>query len=286
MKRTILSLAIVALASCGGGDPLPGEAPALRGYALPVPDWSQATGKGTYIFVIDTGVRRTHRDFAGRLGETKVFLPTLTESQATYGDCSPYGGHGTGVASIAAKIAPEATIIPVIAVNCIGWLRPVDVIAAIDWVISQPLRPAVINLSLGGTGDLGLDEAVQRALDARIPVAVAAGNSGQDACLSTPARVPGAYTAGAFNRWSGTIPSWSNRGPCVDYFLPAVEEMVAWSGDDNGLAVGTGTSYAAPYAAAWAAKVLGYFPFSGPGEVKYWLDQEYVTSGLPPAGSQ
>ena len=287
MKRSIIALAIASLSACGGGD---WEEPSsLSPAEESAPDFSLSTGKGVHIAIIDTGVRRDHRDFVGHLGPSYSFFSPLTEAQGTVGDCAPYGGHGTSVASVAAGltwgIAKDATIYPLTAVNCAGWVYISAIVNAIDAVAASSLRPAIINLSIGGGIEAAIDAAVVRAVAAGVVVVVAAGNEAKDACLSTPARVPEAITVGASDA-AGKIAYFSNVGPCVDYYLPGSGVMVASSYSSDAITVGVGTSFAAPYATGWAAKVLEILPHATPAEVKYWLDREYAKSGLPPSGSQ
>lgn len=61
--------------------------------------------------------------------------------------------------------------------------------AGIQYVVEQQgttNRPTVISMSLGGGANKALDDAVEQAVTAGIHVAVAAGNNGEDACLSSP----------------------------------------------------------------------------------------------------
>ena len=57
-----------------------------------------------------------------------------------------------------------------------------------DWVVSNGRRPAVVSMSLGGGASSTTDAAVKRMYDAGFTVSVAAGNSDEDACGTSPAR--------------------------------------------------------------------------------------------------
>jgi subtilisin family serine protease len=76
--------------------------------------------------------------------------------------------------------------------NCAGVGSTDNVVKGIEWVILRPERAKVMTLSLGvDRPDRDTDDAVARAVAAGVIVAVAAGNSGVDACGSSPAAVPG-----------------------------------------------------------------------------------------------
>ena len=62
------------------------------------------------------------------------------------------------------------------------------VIAGIDWVTDNDVRPAVANLSLSGLARRPLDDAVKSRVARGILYSIAAGNEGADACDSSPAR--------------------------------------------------------------------------------------------------
>ncbi|MFU8855357.1 S8 family serine peptidase, partial [Micromonospora sp. SL1-18] len=71
---------------------------------------------------------------------------------------------------------------------------------------------------------------------AGVTYAIAAGNGNflgmaQDACKSSPARVPEAITVSATDNTDKKA-SWANYGTCVDLFAPGVNITSGWNSDD------------------------------------------------------
>jgi len=155
-----------------------------------------ADGTGVDIYVLDTGIRRTHNEFTGRVA-TGYYVPSVTMSDtgpvhtltSTDDDC----GHGTHVSGIAAGttygVAKKATIVPVkifpggSEAICNGGTTVSAFIDGMQWVVSNHVdgKPAVVNLSLG-TARLSpsLDAQVLAVVADGIAVVSAAGNDGND----------------------------------------------------------------------------------------------------------
>ncbi|MFE9053870.1 PKD domain-containing protein [Streptomyces mutabilis] len=219
------------------------------------------TGSGVSAYVVDTGVDLDHPNFEGRAGSGYDFVDDDTDAS----DCQ---GHGTHVAgTIGSKdygVAKQVDIVSVRVLDCEGSGTISGVVAGMDWVARNATRPAVANMSLGGGGDRALDDSVQGAIDAGVPVAVAAGNAFEDACLSSPARLPDAITLGSTDR-DGSRSSFSNLGRCVDLFAPGGSILSTANG--GGQTTLSGTSMAAPHAAGAAALYLSAHPDATSKEV-------------------
>ncbi|MEV0608988.1 S8 family peptidase [Polymorphospora rubra] len=238
---------------------------------------------GVRIYVADTGIRITHQDFGGRASYGY---------DAVDGDlvASDGNGHGTFVAGVAAGtsygVAKNAQIVAVRVLDNNGSGTTAGVIAGVDWITANAVRPAVANLSLGGGASTALDNAVRRSINAGITYAIAAGNSGVPAANTSPARVTQALTVGATNR-TDTRPTWSNYGTALDLFAPGVDITSVWRTSDTATYTGSGTSFAAPYVAGAAAIYLSGNPTAAPATVNSAVVSAATTGVVinPGAGS-
>merc|ERR1712151_471288 len=121
------------------------------------------TGNGVHVYVLDTGIRTTHRDFEGRA------IPTLEIGADQHGrtsawTCRPHeqhcafdrDGHGTHTAgTVASKtygVAKEATVHAVKILGDDGKGNSGWTLAAMDWITRNAQKPAVMSMSLGGEG--------------------------------------------------------------------------------------------------------------------------------------
>ena len=212
--------------------------------------YSYATdGAGVHAYIVDTGIRATHSEFVGRMGEG-------TDTVGDGGNGNDCRGHGTHVAGTVGGtnygVAKGVTLHPVRVLDCGGVGTNANVIAGIDWVAAHHLAPAVMNLSLGGGISDAVDDAVRGAIATGVTVVVAAGNSAVDACDISPARTLEAITVGATNK-SDRRSDFSNWGRCVDVFAPGDSILSAAIADDTATAIHGGTSMAAPHVTGAAA---------------------------------
>lgn len=231
-----------------------------------------ATGRGVHVYVLDTGVRTTHEELAGRA----VFEADFSTGEASFEDPGDCHGHGTHVAGVVAGrtlgVAREATIHAVRVSDCNAKPNPVGVLRALEWVAENHERPAVVNLSLGATGSSNdLTRAIDRLIDLGVVVVAAAGNRGMDACQVTPANIPNVITVGATGMFPGWDGQWrdsflrdSNFGSCIDILAPGDAITSAFAHSDTETRALSGTSMAAPHVSGVAALLLERSPEAPP----------------------
>ena len=229
------------------------------------------TASTVHAYIIDTGLLSTHSEFSGRVGNG---YSAVTDGKGTT-DCNGHGTHVTGtVAGTTYGIAKQAKVHPVRVLGCDGSGSNSGVIAGMDWVAQNHIKPAVANMSLGGGVSSATDAAIATMVNAGVTVAVAAGNDNDNACNYSPARAPSAITVGSTTNTDARS-SFSNYGTCVDIFAPGSNILSAWmSGGTNTI---SGTSMASPHVAGVAALYLANNPSATPAQVTSAL----ITNSTP-----
>ncbi|MGI5403577.1 S8 family peptidase [Streptomyces sp. CA-135486] len=225
--------------------------------------YPDSAGDGVTAYVIDTGVRISHKDFAGRAAHG--FDAVDNDDSADDGN-----GHGTHVAGTIAGstygVAKKAKIVAVRVLDDNGSGTTEQVVAGIDWVTKNHKGPSVANMSLGGGADEALDEAVRKAIASGVTFAVAAGNESTDAGQGSPARVKEAITV-ASSTEDDKQSDFSNFGAIVDIYAPGSEITSAWNDSDEGTKTISGTSMATPHVVGAAAVYLGAHQDATPEQV-------------------
>jgi hypothetical protein len=240
-------------------------------------------GRGTTIYVIDSGVRTGHRDFGGRARSGWDFVDD--DPVAQDGD-----GHGTHVAATAAGtqygVAKRADIVAVRVLDDRGEGTSAEVLAGLDWVLKHARKPSVVNLSLGSAvaGPVPeWDAAIRAGVRAGLTFTVAAGNAGRSAGSYSPGRVPQAITVGSTDR-ADRRSAFSNWGPAVDLFAPGDRIVSASHTSDTAAATLSGTSMAAPHAAGAAALYLAAHRSATPARVSAALTAGSTKGAVGNAG--
>lgn len=224
---------------------------------------SPAAGASVNAYVIDTGINIRNVEFQGRSSHGFDFVDGDSDSS----DCN---GHGTHVAgSIGAAtygVAKSAKLIGVRVLDCQGSGTISGVIAGIEWVTVNHVKPAVANMSLGGGASQAIDDAVRASIESGVTYVVAAGNENRDACLGSPARVPAAITVGSTTNQDARS-SFSNFGSCVDLFAPGSDILSTWHTSTTATQTISGTSMASPHVAGAVALLLSKNPTASPAQV-------------------
>jgi subtilisin family serine protease len=223
-----------------------------------------AAGSGVTAYVLDTGVRISHKDFGGRAS----YGYDAVDKDKTAQDGHGHGTHVAGtIAGTKYGVAKKAKIVAVRVLNNKGQGNSALAVAGIDWVTKNHKGPSVANMSLGTPNkDEAMESAVKRSISAGVSYAVSAGNESSDANNSSPARVPEALTVAASDR-NDRQATFSNYGKRVDLYAPGVNIVSASNKSNTGTATMSGTSMASPHVAGAAAVYLSGHKKATPAQV-------------------
>ncbi|WP_408057338.1 S8 family peptidase [Streptomyces chiangmaiensis] len=250
--------------------------PLDRGYT-----WPEPAGAGVTVYVIDTGIRISHKDFGGRASYGWDFVG----NDRIAADANGHGTHVAGtIAGTGYGVAKQAKVVAVRVLDATGAGTTAQVIAGIDWVTRHARKPAVANLSLGGYANVQLDAAVRNSIASGVSYAVAAGNDRLPAGLYSPARLPQAITVGASDQKDARA-SFSNWGSSLDLFAPGVAITSDSSASDTAKATFSGTSMATPHVAGAAALYLAEHSKATPAQVSQALVRQAVPGKIKAAGA-
>ena len=226
--------------------------------------YTAGSAASVHAYIIDTGIRMTQSQYAGRVTSGHDFV----DNDNNASDCA---GHGTHVAgTVGGKtygVAKDVQLVSVRVLDCKGDGSYSTIIAGVDWVTAHAIKPAVANMSLGGTAGVTLDNAVRKSIDSGVTYAVAGGNDSADACIKSPARLSAAITVGATDATDRQA-SFSNYGHCLDLYAPGVNILSSSNASDTATERMSGTSMATPLVAGAAALYLQKHPTASPQQVR------------------
>jgi hypothetical protein len=242
------------------------------------------------LVIVDSGINFSHTEFQGLDTEDFYALDHFD------GDFRDDAGHGTGVASFACGtnigVHRHLTLLNCKIFSAAYKPNALDLAKALDAIydrfVADPTIPMVVNISWVINKNHYLEAKIQNMIEAGIAVVVAAGNSGMDVSLLTPAGMTDVITVAAsdhddvsagFNNFSiADMGISTNYGLNVDIFAPGVDCVGADYRGNNSYFRYSGTSLAAGYISGCMAAILAVVPNTYYSDAKRILF-EYSTKG-------
>jgi subtilisin family serine protease len=245
---------------------------------------AEADGRGTNVYILDTGIMLTHQSFGGR---------ALFGFNAVGGGNGDVHGHGTHCAGTAVGngfgLARGSSVYNVKVLSDSGSGSTAGIVRGIEWASNHGRNAGggVLSLSLGGGAQAALDNACNAAYSAGNVVVVAAGNSNANACNFSPARAANVISV-ASSANNDARSSFSNFGTCTHIFAPGTNILSAGNGGNTQTRTMSGTSMACPHVAGLVAKYWTANPTATAAQVRSAITTTWANPGRitnPGAGS-
>lgn len=226
---------------------------------LPNPYANPLGGAGVRVGIVDGPVART-----AALAGVKIFRKSFLATN----DMAAPAGHATSIAALISGqdpaagftgIAPQASLYSAEIMRSVG---PEDLtssaalIRALDWLLAEKVQ--LINISLGGPGDLVMERAFAKLATLNVVVIAAAGNSGPSATPAYPAAYPGVIAVTATDA-ADNLYVQANRGSYIAVAAPGVD---LWVPDSELGHYVSGTSFSAAVVTGASALLLAQSPHS------------------------
>jgi thermitase len=264
--------------------------------------WSAAglgafpAGGGAKVGIVDTGIRATHEDLAGKVAncaQSIGAIPGTTPGSIREGSCADDNGHGTHTAGTVAAKANNGKGVAGVSFNSrlaicralsgpLGAGTTADVANCITWVHDKGAR--VISMSLGGGASSTLKQAVNYAWQggrASGSVLVAAAGNDGDATRNYPAAYTNVVSVAATDNRDRRA-SFSNANVDVEVAAPGVDVLSSYNSSNTSYETLSGTSMATPHASGVAAVIRALHPALTAAQVVARLDR--ATDNLGPPG--
>lgn len=247
-------------------------------------------GKGTVIYLLDSGIREDHKQWGTRAS-------TILESK------DDTVGHGTHTGGIAAGetccndnewgVASEATLVSFNMhldnpssdeTDTARFLRILDYVSE-----RSNSELAVMSASFNlWEDDKLVNKAIREIIKKGVPFVTSAGNNGDKdgACTrGTPSNIDEVIVVGAVDQ-QDRISDRSNYGKCVDIFAPGVDVISGGTASSTASKVASGTSMATPMVAAALAILRGNNPDLSVKELEKLLKNRAIKDAIKdPKGS-
>lgn len=276
-------------------------------------------GKNVWVALLDSGVDTDHRDLRKRIKAQECFCgpsccPDGSARQSGKGSAEDDVGHGTLVAGAIlsrGKDAPrgaamKAKLLAMKVGDAVG-PKDSDILAALDFVLTEMPQVRVLNMSFGGNRffksncdkrgatNRAYAQAINALYDEGILAIAASGNAGNANKMPKPACIKNAVSVGAvYDDFFGEV-EW---GACTDASsapnelvcftdrskrtdLVAPGALITSSRAGGGTASVVGTSFSSPLAVGCATLLRKAFPDATPAEVKAALTSSSTRAGDP-----
>jgi thermitase len=249
---------------------------------------------GALVGIVDTGIRATHEDLAGKVAycaKSQGVLPVLGGS-IQEGSCADDNGHGSHTSGTITANTNNGKGVAGVAFNSklavckalggpLGQGSTSDVANCIVWAHNKGAK--VISMSLGGGDSTTLHNAVQTAWaggGAGGTVLVAAAGNDGDSTVNYPAGYAEVVSVAATDNRDQRA-SFSNANSDVEIAGPGVDVLSTYNSSDTSYTTLSGTSMATPHVAGATAIIWDKYPTATASTIRSKLDAAVDDLGAP-----
>ncbi len=214
------------------------------------------TGKGVKIAILDSGINYNHQDLKDNYSGGHNFIMDANSSDPYDDGWNTHGTHMAGI--IAAKnngvgvvgVAPSASIYAVKVLDYNGFGMVSDVIAGIEWAVSNDMD--IANISISGIDSDVLEATCDAAQDEGLLIIASAGNSYGESALF-PASYDSVVAVGSVDA-ENKLGFFSPIDTAVEIVAPGLD--ILSTSKDNGYDIMSGTSQSTAFVSGVAALII------------------------------
>ncbi len=214
------------------------------------------TGKGVKIAILDSGINYNHQDLKDNYSGGHNFIIDVNSSDPYDDGWNTHGTHMAGI--IAAKdngigvvgVAPSASIYAVKVLDYSGFGKVSDIIAGIEWAVSNDMD--IANISISGIESDILKSTCDAAEDAGLLIIASAGNSYGESALF-PASYDSVVAVGSVDS-ENKLGFFSPIDRAVEIVAPGLD--IQSTSRDNGYDILSGTSQSTAFVSGVAALII------------------------------
>jgi thermitase len=250
---------------------------------------------GALVGIVDTGIRATHEDLAGKTAfcATSQGAAPLLSGTIKEGACADDNGHGSHTSGTITANTNNGKGVAGTAFNSqlavckalggpLGMGSTADVANCIVWAHNKGAK--VISMSLGGGDSTTLHNAVQAAWaggGAGGTVLVAAAGNDGNSNVNYPAGYAEVVSVAATDNKDQRA-SFSNTNADVEIAAPGVNVLSTYNSSDTSYTTLSGTSMATPHVAGVTAIIWDKYPTATASTIRSKLD--LAVDDIGPAG--
>jgi serine protease len=213
-----------------------------------------STGENVIVAFIDNGIDFDHPLLEGVIGNCGYDF--IDNDTLPAEDSGLYYGHGTFVAGIILRVAPDCKLIPYRTFDGDGWGTVFNISKAVYRAIDDSVRVLNMSFSLSADNTI-LKNAINAAFNADIAMTAAPGNDSNNVSVY-PAGYNGVIAVSSIDSMD-VISDFSNYGQLIDICAPGEDVYSSLAGYYQ-WGTWSGTSFSAPMAAAVSGLILSVEP--------------------------